>query len=159
MANKYKILERCYKKKTIFHSSRYKKVTTSYKYNIFHTSALAGTTSKASTLYKYSDASISLSAKKLKLNVSNRGVSDNESHFDSIEANIYKNILDNSQIEEVLNDNIDKYDNEINSMNGESISNFDTSRFYEERDSYYLLIDSKILENIIDLFGKYLAQR
>ena len=45
-------------------------------------------------------------------------------------------------------------------MNGESISNFDRSRFYEERDSsYYLLIDSEILENIINLIGKCLAER
>ena len=35
-------------------------------------------------------------------------------------------------MEEVLNDNIDKYDNENNSMNGESIRNFDRWRFYEE---------------------------
>ena len=55
---------------------------------------------------------------------------------------------------------IDKYDSESNSMNGESISNFDRSRFYEERDSsYYLLIDSEILENIINLIGKCLAER
>ena len=40
-------------------------------------------------------------------------------------------------------------------MNGERITNFDRSRFYEERNSYYyLLIDSEILENIIDLIGK-----
>ena len=38
---------------------------------------------------------------------------------------------------------------ESNSINDESISNFDRSRFYEERDSsYYLLMDSEILENI-----------
>ena len=49
---------------------------------------------------------------------------------------------------------------ESNSMSDESISNFDRSRFYEERDSsYYLLIDSEILENIIDLIGKYPAER
>ena len=83
------------------------------------------------------------------MNVSNRDVSDNESHFDWNEANIYKNIQDNSQMEEILNDNIDKYDSENNSMNGESISNFDRPRFYEERDSsYYLLMDSEILGNI-----------
>ena len=45
-------------------------------------------------------------------------------------------------------------------MNGESITNFDRSRFYEERNSsYYLLIDSEILENIIDLIGKCPAER
>ena len=45
-------------------------------------------------------------------------------------------------------------------MNGESISNFDRSRFYEERDSsYYLLIGSEILENMINLIGKCLAER
>ena len=62
---------------------------------------------------------------------------------------------------QVLNDNIDKYDSKNNSMNGESISNFDRSRFYEERDSsYYLLMDSEILENIqlIDLIGKCPAE-
>ena len=49
---------------------------------------------------------------------------------------------------------------ESNSINDESISNFDRSRFYEERDSsYYLLIESEILENIIDLIGKYPAKR
>ena len=49
---------------------------------------------------------------------------------------------------------------ESNSINDESISNFGRSRFYEERDSsYYLLIDSEILENIIDLIGKYPAKR
>ena len=110
---------------------------------------LAGTTTKASTSYNYSDASTSLSVNKLKLNISNRDVSDNESHLDSNEANIYKNVQDNSQMEEVLNNNIDKNDSENNSMNGESISNFDRSRFYEERDSsYYLLIDSEILGNV-----------
>ena len=66
---------------------------------------LAGTTTEASTSYNYSDASTSFSAKKLKLNVINRDVSDSESHFYSNEANIYKNIQDNSQIEEVLNNN------------------------------------------------------
>ena len=121
---------------------------------------LAGTTTKASTSYNYSDASTSLSVNKLKLNISNRDVSDNGSHLDSNEANIYKNVQDNSQMEEVLNNNIDKNDSENNSMNGESISNFDRSRFYEERDSsYYLLIDSEILENIINLIGKCLAER
>ena len=66
---------------------------------------LAGTTTRASTSYNYSDASTSLSAKKMKLNVINRDVSDSESHFDSNQAKIYKNIQDNSQMEEVLNNN------------------------------------------------------
>ena len=63
---------------------------------------LAGTTTEASTSYNYSDASTNLSAKKLKLNVSNRDASDNESHFNSNEANIYKHIQGISQMEEVL---------------------------------------------------------
>ena len=90
---------------------------------------LARTTSKASTSYNSSDASYSVSSKKLKLNASNRDATENETHFNSNEANICKNIQDNSQMEESDND----------SMNGESISNFDRSRFYEEKDSSYYI--------------------
>ena len=82
----------------------------------FAHSAVCGNTyaplSKASTSYNSSDASTSLSAKKIKFNVRNRDVSDNESHFDSNEANICKNIQDNSQMQEV-NDNIDLMEKEI----------------------------------------------
>ena len=53
----------------------------------------------------------------MKLNISNKDVSDNQSHFDSNEANIC-NIFSKIQIEEV-NDNIGTYDSENNSMNGE----------------------------------------
>ena len=102
MWNKDKSLERRYKKKKVFHSNRYTKIPTTRSYNIFHTSVLAGTNSKASASYNYSDASTNLSAKKLKLKVSNRDASDNESHFNSSEANTYKNIQDISQMEEVL---------------------------------------------------------
>ena len=101
MGNKDKSLERRYKKKKVFHSNRYTKITTTSSYNIFHTSVLAGTNSKVSTSYNYSGASTNLFAKKLKLNISNRDVSDNESYFDLNEANIYKNIQDISQMEEV----------------------------------------------------------
>ena len=68
-------------------------------------------------------------------------------------------------MEEVINDNatninnIGKYDSENNSMNGESNSNFDRSTFYEERDSYYLLIDSDILENIIMISSRNVRQK
>ena len=158
MGNKDKSLKRCYKKKKVFHSNRYTQITA--KSTTSSTQVLAGTTRNASTSYDSSDVSTSLSARRLKLNVTNRDVSDNESHFDSNGANIYKNIQHNSQMEEVVNDNIDKYDSENNSVNGESISNFNRSRFYEERESsYWLLIHSDILENIIDLIGKCPAER
>ena len=158
MGNKDKSLKRCYKKKEVFHSNRYTQITA--KSTTSSTPVLAGTTRNASTSYDSSDASTSLSARRLKLNVTNRDVSENESHFDSNGANIYKNIQYNSQMEEVVNDNIDKYDSENNSMNGESISNFNRSRFYEERESSYcLLIHLDILENIIDLIGKCPAER
>ena len=68
-------------------------------------------------------------------------------------------------MEEVINDNatninnIGKYDSENNSMNGESISNFDRSTFYEERDSYYLLIDLDILENVIMISSRNVRQK
>ena len=55
---------------------------------------LAGPSSKVSTSYNSSDASTSLSAKKLKLNVSNRDDSESESHLNLNEANISKNIQD-----------------------------------------------------------------
>ena len=58
------------------------------------------------------------------------------------------------------NKNIDKYDSENNSTNGESISNFDRSRLYEKISSfYYLLIDSDTLENIIDIIRKCPTER
>ena len=64
-------------------------------------------------------------------------------------------------MEEILNDNIDKYDSKWMKVNGESVSNFDRPRFYEERDSSsYLLMDSEILGNIqlIDLIEKCPAE-
>ena len=93
MGNKDKSLKRRYKKKKVFHSNRYTKITT--------TPHQCWQGRPASISYNYSDASTSLSAKKLKLNVSNRDVSGNESHFYLNEANIYKNIQDISQMEEV----------------------------------------------------------
>ena len=88
MGNKDKSLKRCYKKKKVFHSNRYTQITA--KSTTSSTPVLAGTIRNASTSYDSSDASTSLSARRLKLNVTNRDVSDNESHFDSNGANIYK---------------------------------------------------------------------
>ena len=94
MGNKDKSLTCCYKKKKVFHSNRYTTITTISTTS--STPVLAKTTSKAPTSYNSSDVSTCLSPKKLKLNISNRDVSDNQSHFDSNEANICKNIQENS---------------------------------------------------------------
>lgn len=93
MGEKDESLKRCYKKKKVFHSNRYTKITT---ISTPSTPVWARTASKVSTSQSSLDGSTSLSAKKMKLNISNKDASDNLSHFDSNEANICKNIQQNS---------------------------------------------------------------
>ena len=53
------------------------------------------------------------------------------------------------------NNNKDVLDNSCDDYSNDNENVFDRSNFYAEKDSsYYLLLDSDILENIIDLIGK-----
>ena len=90
----------------------------------------------------------SLSSKKLKLISNNSASNNNESSIDSIDRNDGDNC-----IEAVGgNNNKDVLDNSCVDYSNNKENVFDRSNFYAERDfSYYLLLDSDILENIIDL--------
>ena len=87
-----------------------------------------------------------MSSKKLKLISNNSASNNNESSIDSIDRN--DAAYDNNNNKDVLDNPCVDYSNDNENV-------FDRSNFYAEKDSsYYLLLDSDILENIIDLIGK-----
>ena len=127
MGNKDKSLKRRKNKRRSFHGNRFTSFLTEQM--------TAPPTSICSDKSKNDKVGTSLPAKKLKLNLDSQS-SGNDNSVDGSVIDINVDI-------ESSEDDID-IDDDCHSSN-----------FYERRDaSYYVLIDSSILEEVIDLIGK-----
>ena len=130
MGNKDKSLKRRKNKRRSFHGNRF---------TSFSTEQMKAPPTSSSDKSKNDKVGTSLSAKKLKLNLDSQS-SGNDSSVD-------RSVVDINVDLESSEDDIDT-DDDCHSSN-----------FYGRRNtSYYVLIDSNILEEVIDLIGKCPAE-